>query len=562
MRISLHSLFSRIILIGFLSVLAFISLSESVSAQHPESCSGIQFIDGGSVANQVDDCAPYNSMPSCPEPDAYGRCLEYIRYGYPNSNECQVWGRTCSTQSCGAGFTGTYPECQPIPQCSDFGQQGVYPNCYNPPTCADYGQLGTYPNCYTPPKPTCEDSGRIGSYPNCYYPPTPTCADYGQLGTYPNCYNAPPPPTCADYGQLGTYPNCYYPPPPPTCADYGQTGTYPNCKTPTCQDLGNCPLPPPTCADYGQTGTFPNCSNPPTCADYGQQGNYPYCYAYPTCADYGQQGTYPNCTNLPTCADYGQLGNYPYCYAYPTCADYGQSGTYPNCYNACVANVGQGCDSSANSCGETNNGSVNCDGSCSAGTPSESSCGPGASVSCYPSSNIVEPGETVTWNASYSGFSNTPNSSSWSAPYGSPSSAGSSGTVYTTFNTVYASAGQYAANVSIGSSGGNASASCSPVTVADASCPIAATLTLTGSPTRVRSGQASTITYSFTNVPKSSSCTLTENGAVIVSRTPTSCGLESASLSRTITTQTTYRLTCDSKSEEFIVNILPSYVEF
>jgi|GEM_PF-6994907 len=497
------------------------------------SCEVMCSADGSPGTDPCADPQPQTVITSDPM-STTGSCTDYSRPNWCGSYCTDITPPpTCADQ----GQQGTYPNCYtppPPPTCADQGQQGTYPNCYNPPTCADYGQQGTYPNCYTPPQPTCADYGQLGTYPNCYNPPT--CADYGQQGTYPNCYNAP---TCADYGQLGTYPNCYNPP-QPTCADYGQQGTYPNCYYP----------PAPTCADYGQWGTYPNCYTP-TCQ---QLGNCPV--PPPTCADYGQQGTYPNCYNAPTCADYGQQGNYPYCYAYPTCADYGQSGTYPDCYSACVWNEGQSC-SSSNSCGEANYGSVNCDGSCSASAPSESSCYPSASASCYPSSSIVAPGETVTWNASYSGFSGTP-TISWSNPYGSPSSGSGQST---SFNSTYASAGQYAPSISVSGSS-SASASCSPVTVADASCPISPELTLAGNPSRVRTGQASTISYSFTNVPTSSSCTLTENGSVISSRIPSSCGQESVSVSRTINTQTTYRLTCDSQSKEFIINVIPNIVEF
>ena len=49
---------------------------------------------------------------------------------------------------------------------------------------------------------------------------------------------------------------------------------------------------------------------------------------------------------------------------------------------ACVANQGNDCLSGANSCGQVNDGTIQCDGSCSAQTPPESSCGGGGSEEC------------------------------------------------------------------------------------------------------------------------------------------------------------------------------------
>jgi hypothetical protein len=52
----------------------------------------------------------------------------------------------------------------------------------------------------------------------------------------------------------------------------------------------------------------------------------------------------------------------------PTCPA-GQIGTPPNCVNVCVPNSGAACTSAANSCGSTNPGTIQCDGSCSASAP-------------------------------------------------------------------------------------------------------------------------------------------------------------------------------------------------
>ena len=101
----------------------------------------------------------------------------------------QCWTETVSVSHvhrCGAGMTGTYPNCYPIPPVTQ-------------PVCPA-GMTGTPPNCYPPPPATTQP------------PPPPTTQ----------------PPECPA-GQTGTPPNCKTPPPPECPA--GQTGTPPNCKT-------------------------------------------------------------------------------------------------------------------------------------------------------------------------------------------------------------------------------------------------------------------------------------------------------------------------------------------
>ncbi len=296
--------------------------------------------------------------------------------------------------------------------------------------------------------------------------------------------------------------SCPPPPVPPSCADSGQLGTYPNCYTPPP------PPPPPTCADSGQVGTYPSCytPEPPPPA--------------PSCSDYpGHIGTYPNCYTPaePTCADSGQLGSYPNCYtpAEPTCADSGQQGTYPNCYSGSV------------------------------------------SASCTPSPSTAAIGSPVTWTASISGFSGTP-TYAWTSSFGTPSSQNSTSN---SFTTTYAGNGQYAASVSVTDYSGNAVASCTPVTVGS-SCSASADLTVTATPSRLRSGEESTIEYSFTNVPQGTSCTLKENGTVIASPSSSSCNVSSTSLNRTIGAQTTYLLECGAVTEQVTVNVVANIVEF
>ena len=144
-------------------------------------------------------------------------------------------GRQCWTETvnvshvhrCGAGLTGTYPNCYPIPPVTQ-------------PVCPA-GMTGTPPNCYPPPPATTEP------------PPPPT--------------TAPPPPTT----QPPPTTTVYVPPTttttaPPQCPA-GETGTPPNCQKAECR--------------AGQTGTPPDCKtgrDPTRCAT-GYHRNGSTCHA-------------------------------------------------------------------------------------------------------------------------------------------------------------------------------------------------------------------------------------------------------------------------------------------
>lgn len=59
----------------------------------------------------------------------------------------------------------------------------------------------------------------------------------------------------------------------------------------------------------------------------------------------------------------------------------------------CVANQGAVCSSAANSCGQTNTGTVQCDSSCSAAVPSNSTCPPTVTLSASP--NPINQGQST-----------------------------------------------------------------------------------------------------------------------------------------------------------------------
>ncbi len=69
---------------------------------------------------------------------------------------------------------------------------------------------------------------------------------------------------------------------------------------------------------------------------------------------------------------------------------------------ACEINAGQPCNSSANSCGQTNQGVFDCNGLCSATAPAESSCvvNIGASLSANPTGILLGNSSTLTWSSS------------------------------------------------------------------------------------------------------------------------------------------------------------------
>jgi hypothetical protein len=62
---------------------------------------------------------------------------------------------------------------------------------------------------------------------------------------------------------------------------------------------------------------------------------------------------------------------------------------------SCVANTGSSCTSSANACGMTNTGTIQCSGSCSASAPSDSEC---ISFSVTPNATNEGDPVTITWS--------------------------------------------------------------------------------------------------------------------------------------------------------------------
>lgn len=167
----------------------------------------------------------------------------------------------------------------------------------------------------------------------------------------------------------------------------------------------------------------------------------------------------------------------------------------------CVSNNGATCSSSANSCGQTNSGTIQCDGSCSAGIPANPS---GLGTSCQSSANVCGLVNTGTIQCNGSCSATTPSNASCpsTAVNGScDSSNGTTVSVQPTANICLAGIpawtdttatdGTY--NWDCAGANGGTDASCSAT---KSSIP-APTLTLSASPTTITTGNSSNLTWTI-----------------------------------------------------------------
>jgi len=177
-----------------------------------------------------------------------------------------------------------------------------------------------------------------------------------------------------------------------------------------------------------------------------------------------------------------------------------------------------------------------------------------AGVSCNVNSTSVLIGGSVTYTASPSGAASSPYS--WTAPDGG-SGFGSASTVTRTF----ASAGTY--GMSVQATPSSASATCPYVTVTSpAACTSPLTATLTAIPARVRTGNATTLTWSASGV--NTSCTVRGTDGFTQTTSATTCSVPTTVVSRTISNQVTYSISCDGGPQlnPITVNIIPNWVDF
>ena len=176
-------------------------------------------------------------------------------------------------------------------------------------------------------------------------------------------------------------------------------------------------------------------------------------------------------------------------------------------------------------------------------------------LSCTVSDTSIEEGDTVTYTA-------TPSSTALGPYTWTPSSGSVSGSGATLSRTL-----TVAGNHGMGVRGSNTpTAQCPLVTVTATWCATGApVLTITATPDRVRVGGTSTIAWSATGViGNGTSCTISGPGissTQAVSAAP-QCSIPNGSATPTITTQSTYTITCGASSKSVIVNVIPEFREF
>lgn len=174
-------------------------------------------------------------------------------------------------------------------------------------------------------------------------------------------------------------------------------------------------------------------------------------------------------------------------------------------------------------------------------------------VSCNVNSTSVLVGGSVTYTASPSGGAGSPYR--WTAPDGGGFGSGSTAT------RTFSSAGTY--GMSVEATPTSASATCPFVTVTSpTACAGTITATLTATPSRVRSGGQTTLSWNASGV--NTSCTVTGTGGFTQTTTATSCTVPTTVVTRTIATQSTYSISCDGGPalDSITVNVIPNFQEF
>lgn len=166
-------------------------------------------------------------------------------------------------------------------------------------------------------------------------------------------------------------------------------------------------------------------------------------------------------------------------------------------------------------------------------------------LSCSVNPSSITAGQNVTWSATPANLGTY----TWT-----PSEGGSAGGSGATLNRTYGSAGTYSMSVTAGGQ----TASCPQLSVGGAcSNP---SISLEATPDRLTAGSTTTITWTASGI--AGSCTVTgTNGYSSGPLTASSCGV-TGSTNQTVTTQTTFVITCDGTTDTTIVNVIPRYEEF
>ncbi|MBY0111063.1 hypothetical protein K2Y00_03640 [Patescibacteria group bacterium] len=173
-----------------------------------------------------------------------------------------------------------------------------------------------------------------------------------------------------------------------------------------------------------------------------------------------------------------------------------------------------------------------------------------AGVSCSVDSSSVSVGGTTTYRATANNGASAP--FTWT-PSGQTLCTGGANNTCT-----FPGTGPY--TMSVRAQGATSPASC-PIVTAGCAGPTEVSITANGEgdDVRVKDGAAALIEWEVTTA--AASCTVTENGALLTTLTPNACNA-TGQMSRTISTQTTYLLTCGSETDLVIVNVDTSLLEF
>ena len=209
-------------------------------------------------------------------------------------------------------------------------------------------------------------------------------------------------------------------------------------------------------------------------------------------------------------------------------------------FPACGSSFVLSCVTSANACGQTNTGVIQIDGSCSVTTPPDSACPvPTVNMSVSLGRTTIDAGQTTT----LSWESPDAVSCRWTGGFADlvASSTGSISTGPLEDTSAYQICCAYASGV------------CGPVSqvVITVMHPFAA---ISAEPVRVRVNGSSVVSWETRDVGE---CVVTKNGAPY---------LRPSGAADTVTTQTTYTITCQTNGDPLVrsarVNVVPSYEEF
>ncbi|MGE5540707.1 MAG: CARDB domain-containing protein [Bacillota bacterium] len=176
-----------------------------------------------------------------------------------------------------------------------------------------------------------------------------------------------------------------------------------------------------------------------------------------------------------------------------------------------------------------------------------------ATLSCTPNKTSIQSGQSITWSASPTNLGTY----TWSPSEGGSISGGAS------YTRTYNTAGAYGMNVTAGGKTAVCSASGNPtVTVTGGNSCTNPTVSIAASPDRVEGDGTHTVTLTVTGSGVSASCLVTGPNGLSTTLSANSCNVAGTVISKPITAQSVFTVTCGTATDSVIVNILPAYKEF